>query len=48
VRLSSSHIAQMNGMRNNGVAHSSELNIFYTILFAGFFNYFADGRVVDM
>jgi len=38
----------MDRMRNNGMTHPSEFNIFYTILFAGLFNYFTDGRVVDM
>ena len=42
------HVFQVRGMRNDGMAHFSEFNIFYAVFLAGLFNDLADGRVVDM
>ena len=43
-----SHLPQVHGMRNNGMAHPSELCIFYIKIGTGLFDDFADGRVMHM
>ena len=45
-KLRPSHFFKMYGMGNNGMAHLWKFYIPDTVLLAGLFNYFTDGRVV--